>query len=117
MLADPQIIPLSVEFSWETVPETKPCITCDLPAHQYTLRFEFSYAAKGQQRLLRADDVPSFRCDACQVSFYNLASSLTAMLATHEVVAHGGDSRSCKRLQGQIDAARHILASTAAHSS
>ncbi len=117
MLADPQVIPLSVEFSWEAVPETKPCITCDLPAHRYTLPFEFSYVAKGQQRLLRANDVPSFRCDACEVNFYDLASSLTAMLEAREVVAHGGDSRSCKRLQGQIDAARHILAATAPHSS
>lgn len=105
----PFIVPLEISLTLDQIPDNEPCEFCEDLASKTLVEYELTYL-QGGQPAIAIGEVPGYRCDACDLEFYDLRASVEVLDAAREIVSASNDKETLKRLEGSLKAGKRVLA-------
>jgi hypothetical protein len=107
-------IPVIIGGTLAQVSASWSCPLCDGPAQAVNLGYAVPYRSADGPRVAVCEEVPGYRCPACEFESYDLLASIEAIRAVLEVVRAAGDQETAARLAASLSAGQAQLAVTTA---
>lgn len=97
--------PLEISISLEDIPDTDPCEVCRGTTRKTLVSYELPYTCEGEL-LVAKGDVPGYKCDECELDFYDLGASIAVLETALKVVQQAGDELIARGVEASLNAVK-----------
>lgn len=97
--------PLEIDITLEQIPDNDPCELCGEPAMKTLIEYELPYTCEGES-FVAWSEVPGYRCETCNLEFYDLGASIEVLEVARKVVQEANDETTLERIEASLNAGK-----------
>lgn len=108
--AEQGVISFGIDITVEQISASEPCELCEESMARTLLTYELPYRNRGRPCIARCDRVPGYRCDSCDLEFYDLHASIAVLEQARRIAQEARDETTLERIEASLEAGRRHLA-------